>query len=907
MKTCAVCKRSWEDDFRLCPIDGTPLQSVPGAADINVGRTIGHCRVVEKVADGDLGPIYKAEDPIRGAVALQLVPAGRITSPILGEAFQEAVNLATRLNHPNVIRVFGMETAPDASIAVVMEYVSGTDLQSYRRSRPGMDAAEACALVKQVCEGVVAAHRMSMLHGALHPGRIMVAADGAVKVGGFHRSGLREGVDIFSAKEQNVPYLAPEQLGIVRDVAAPDYRADVYAIGVILYELLASRLPREARSVQELASQLEGAPPLPPNFANPAVSPLLSRVVQKAVSKHPSERQGSVEELLRELEATRQAVREPQRASVSAPEYPPPAADSGLFAPPAQGTRDSSLFAPPARDSAASLWPEAAQEKPASGEGSFFGWFKTRVDRPGPRRPEPRASRSWDDSTGGAAPGSSGDEEITERTVMVSGARKSRSRKHGFADTFTSFGWRRDQDMTGTGALPSRKISSRAWIIAACALVMAVVLAVALYLLFFSTPQGSLVVLTTPPGAVVSICPEPCQDLAFRPLTDPKLRAGFYRLRVQMEGYETKEDRIEVVENDDRPHYYDLVSKLPPPPPIPVSVPEPQPETPVSTPAPEPPKPSLTTPFYNALRLQNYFPETPGNAWDILQRWQQIEAGTPSPGLEEALQRFCRSVEDAGQQKLFQKDFAGARQLLDQLRTRMPGQSCAAGLQSSYEKAVSNDKANLMISTQGAMDRHHYVTPESENALKYVRHIESIDPNDSDARRLELEIFNRAWEQAGNAASKRQHQDALDIYNQLRSKYPAPPVGVPALLEAIQKQTLKQDQFQALKPSFSVQVRHGHGRGLAFWRTRECSGSLRVDGFSLEYKSADENEHSFQISYDALKDAKFSGATLTLVHPAIRPEGRIELEQSQKTAGPGLDQVYRKITEYRNKYAEYIR
>jgi hypothetical protein len=130
---------------------------------------------------------------------------------------------------------------------------------------------------------------------------------------------------------------------------------------------------------------------------------------------------------------------------------------------------------------------------------------------------------------------------------------------------------------------------------------------------------------------------------------------------------------------------------------------------------------------------------------------------------------------------------------------------------------------------------------------------------------------------------------------------------VPALLEAIQKQTLKLEQYQALKPSFSVQVRHGHGRGLAFWRTRECSGSLRVDGFSLEYKSADENEHSFQVSYDALKEARFSGGTLTLVHPAIRPDGRIELEQSQKTAGPGLDQVYRKITEYRNKYAEYIR
>jgi serine/threonine protein kinase len=909
MKTCATCKRSWDDEFRVCPIDGTPLHAAAAGADINLGKSIGTCRLVESIANGDLGPIYKAEDPIRGAIAIQLIAQERISSPILLEALSEAVKLASRLNHPNVIRVFGIETAADGSAAVLMEYVTGTDLQSYRRARPGMDTNEACALVRQACEGVIASHRMSMLHGALHPARIMVVQDGTVKVGGFHRSCLREGVDVFTATASNLPYLAPEQLGIVRDISGPDYRTDVYALGVILYELLAARLPYEAGTVQELARSIEGSPPLPPNFSNPAVSPLLSRVVIKAIVKHPSERQGSVEEFLRELDATRQPTREAPRP-VSAPPYPPPP-ESSIFAPPPRTTSEPSLFSPPGRmESAESIWPEAAHERGASGERSFFGWFKTRTDSTsGARRPQSRAGRgSWDDSSStDARPRRSDDDESSERTVIASGD-KNRKRKRSFSDTFTGFGRRRDEDMTGTGALPRRKVPMKVWIIAACAIVAVAVLAIGLYSVFFSTPKGKLIVWTTPPGAQVLVCQEPCAEQGFRPLISQELPAGIYRVRVQMEGYDAKEERLEVVENVDTQRYYELVSKLPPPP----SVPVPAPETaaqPAQTPVqPQPaPKLSLATPFYNALRQQSYFPDSPNNAWEILQRWNQSEAGTPSPALEEAWQRFCRAVEDAGQQKLYHKDFAGARQLLDQIRSRTAGQPCAAGLQAAYEKAVSNDKANLLISVQSAMDRQSYVTPEAENALKYIRHIQNIDPQDSDAKRLEGEIFTRAWDQAAAVAVKRQHQEALDIYQQLRSKYPNPPVGLPALQEAIQKQTQKLEQYQALKTSYSIQVKHGHGRSIAFWRTRECSGTFRVDGFSLDYKSTGEKDHSFHISYDGLKEAKFSGNTLTITHPGIRPEGRIELEEVDNKASPNLSLVYKKIMEYRDRYAEYIR
>src|SRR5262245_32904285 len=124
MKICTLCKREFEDAYRVCPIDGLALQEVAGSGDPNEKVTIPNVQLGEKIADGRLGPIYRAMDAARGLVAVQIVNKEVLSNEVLSESFQEAVKLATRLEHAHIVRTFGFETASDGTGAVLMEYVA---------------------------------------------------------------------------------------------------------------------------------------------------------------------------------------------------------------------------------------------------------------------------------------------------------------------------------------------------------------------------------------------------------------------------------------------------------------------------------------------------------------------------------------------------------------------------------------------------------------------------------------------------------------------------------------------------------------------------------------------------------------------------------------------------------------
>jgi tetratricopeptide (TPR) repeat protein len=802
------------------------------------------------------------------------------------EAFEDAVKLAARLNHPNIVRVYSLEHGADGSTAVVMEYVAGLTLEAYRSENPSLEVQQACRIVREAADGILAAHRLSLLHGSLQPARIIISSDGTAKVTGFHRSGLRD--DDYSSipAPSGLLYLAPERIGIIRDVPVPDYRADVYSLGAILYELLTGRLPYEARSLQELSAAMDAGPPLPASFTNPQVSPTLSRVILKSLSRHPGDRHKSVEEFVRELEAARQPIREPERASPESrpepPRYPGAQEDSGLFPPPSR----------PGKQTTEDIWPQAKAE----GEGSFFGWFKTRAGTLTGSRGSERRRGGADDSFLPRRAASRIGEESEERTVMVSSPR-SGGRRRSVLDTFTGFG--RNADLTGTDTLPRRRLSSKVYLLLGLGGLALIAGIVVLFVIFGGQASGKLTLESSPPGAQVYLNDEYRGNT---PLLIPEIKADEYRLRLQLDGYEALEASVEVGPKGDVQRSFVLTRQTQPlaglPPPFSVSPPLVSSAPPVGLEA----KVHFERMFGEALRARNFFPPASGNAWETLQAWRQREAAAPTAALEQAQQSFCRELETLGLEKLDQRDFQSARNLLDQIRTRLPGQSCAGGLQARYDSAISRSLSDLRSSLNAAMGRQSYVTPESDNALKYARLILHIDPQDAEAKTLENDIYGRALDQARAKSGARDHQEALNIFLQLKNNYPNPPGGSDALTQGIERERQKLSLLTMLKVPYSVQVKHGH----SFFRlaNRECTGILRADGFSIQYQST--GDHSFKVTYDQLKSVSFGKGKIVLESGSISG-GKIELEQADKNPSPSLAEVFGKIEEYRKLREQYLR
>jgi serine/threonine protein kinase len=870
MKFCPICKRNWEDEFRVCPIDGLALQALPAETDPYLGVNIGQARVTDKIADGEMGPIYQAQDSALGTIAIQFIAADRLASPVLAEAFQDVVNQVAKVNHPNVVRVYSSAYTPDGHTAVLMEYVKGSTLTDYRQTHSPLEIQEVCRIVKGAGEGISAAHRLSIMHGSLQPSRIFISVDAKIKVAGFHRSGLRDDGSPFVLGE-GLPYIAPEKAGIVNDIAVPDYRVDIYSLGAILYELFTGKPPYEAKTSAELDSAMAAGPPLPPNHFNPQVSPTLSRVTLKALSRHPADRYQSMNEFVRELDAALQPMQHQKREEPEVHGSPSPRYEDGF------GKEEG--------------WAEKRPED----EGSFFDWFKTRTGGRVRDKEEPIRADSGD-STYSRKSSLPGRGEIEERTV-IAGGRKERSRPRKLLDTMSFPKYRNYQDLSSTDALPQRRLSNRAYIWMGVA---AAVVLTGIFIIFWLThgpAAGKLKVESIPTGAGVYLGEE---YLGSTPLTAAEIKEGTYRLNLRLEGYEPAAADLEMTPNANIEKSFSLIPKTQ----LPVQTESTQPAPPPPPPPQNPTENAKAEPYAGmvsrAIAARNFFPPAQGNAWDILQTWKR-QASANMAEWEPLKQSFCKELEMSGGEKLDQKDFQSVRILLDQVMNRVSDPACAGKLQARFESSISQSVAELRGSLNAAMNRQSYVTPEYDNALKYVRLILHIEPQDPEAKTLRGDIYTRSLEQAHAKSEARQHQDALEIYMQLKSNYPDAPGGLDAINKNIERETRKLQLLNAMKTPFAVQVKHGH----SFFKVmnRECTGFLRVSGFSVEYQS--NGSHSFKVTYDNLKSIAYSKGKITIESNTIE-NGKIELDQADKNPSPSLEDVYKKIEEYRKLYSEYM-
>jgi predicted Ser/Thr protein kinase len=224
--------------------DEKPTRAAPSPPDPFLGQILGGCRIDEVLGRGGMGVVYKATQlSLNRPVAIKVLPEEVCGQPQFTERFKREVDILARLSHPNVVTVFERGEI-DGRLYVVMEYVHGTALREVMRKGP-LPSAEALVIVRGVLAALEHAHGKGIIHRDIKPENVLVATGGIVKVADFGLSRLLGPTDATRLTHTNLllgtyEYMAPEQREKAKEA---DERADIYATGVVLYEMLAGELP----------------------------------------------------------------------------------------------------------------------------------------------------------------------------------------------------------------------------------------------------------------------------------------------------------------------------------------------------------------------------------------------------------------------------------------------------------------------------------------------------------------------------------------------------------------------------------------------------------------------------------------------------------------------------------------
>jgi len=282
-------------------IDGSPLDLLSDLnPDLPAGRLIAHYEIVKKLGAGGMGVVYLAKDTKLGRLAALKLLASPLESAEERRRFAKEARAASALNHPNIITIYEYATIAGLDF-IAMEYVRGTTLaERLKQDRPPL--AELLEIARQTAVALCSAHAAGIVHRDLKPANIMITAEGAVKVLDFGIAKLATSTGDSSTERLSIigtpAYMAPEvALG-----QQADARADIFALGVILYEMAAGRRPFRGKNMAETLQQLIQAEPAPVETLNPAAAGELGTLITKCLRKDKAQRWESMAEVAAGLE-----------------------------------------------------------------------------------------------------------------------------------------------------------------------------------------------------------------------------------------------------------------------------------------------------------------------------------------------------------------------------------------------------------------------------------------------------------------------------------------------------------------------------------------------------------------------------------------------------------------------------
>ncbi|UCF66855.1 MAG: protein kinase, partial [Acidobacteriota bacterium] len=249
----------------------------------------GRYRIIGLLGKGGMGEVYRADDLKLGQpVALKFLPPALERDPALLTRLLNEVRLARQVSHPNVCRVYDVGEV-DGHHFLSMEYVDGDDLGSLIRQIGRLPRDKAVQIARQLCAGLAAAHDQGILHRDLKPSNVMIDGRGRVRITDFGLAGLAGEIRGEEVRIGTPAYMAPEQLA-GRDVSRS---SDLYALGLVLYELFTGKRAFEAKTPAELRRLHELSSPTTPSSLVEGFDPAVESVILRCLSRDPRERPGS--------------------------------------------------------------------------------------------------------------------------------------------------------------------------------------------------------------------------------------------------------------------------------------------------------------------------------------------------------------------------------------------------------------------------------------------------------------------------------------------------------------------------------------------------------------------------------------------------------------------------------------
>ena len=228
------------------PADETTGARPAAAADdlLPPGTRLGPYRIVQTLGRGGMGVVYKAEHTLLDrVVAVKVLPRALARDPQFLARFKREAQALAKLRHPHIVAVYDMGREGDVTY-FTMEYVDGTNLRALLRTR-ALRPEQALALVPKLCDALQYAHSQGIVHRDIKPENVLLGRDGEPRIADFGLARLVGGPDVSAITETGTAlgtrdYMAPEQRSGAPDV---DHRADIYSLGVVLYEMLTGELP----------------------------------------------------------------------------------------------------------------------------------------------------------------------------------------------------------------------------------------------------------------------------------------------------------------------------------------------------------------------------------------------------------------------------------------------------------------------------------------------------------------------------------------------------------------------------------------------------------------------------------------------------------------------------------------